>query len=229
MAIIWTKDWEASDDGTVLKAVDLKNIQDDINQTGLADADSIQGVPVAVPTPADDGKAIIYDDAVPEFTYGSLSGLPAGIYLPFGGSSAPAGWQLCDGTAVSRATFADLFAAIGTTFGVGDGATTFNLRDVRGRNVTGLDNMGGVSADVITDAGADTEGGTVGTEDHVLSIDEMPSHGHSYQHHPTELFSGSSETAAKGALQNFTTGNTGGGLAHTNLQPSLFSNWIIKN
>ena len=133
MAIIWTKDWEASDDGTVLKAVDLKNIQDDINTTGLADADSIQGVDVAAPTPADDGKALIYDDGVPEFTYGSLSGLPAGIYLPYGGAAAPAGWQLCDGTAVNRVTFADLFAAIGTAFGVGDGATTFNLPDMRGR------------------------------------------------------------------------------------------------
>ena len=229
MAIIWTKDWEASDDGTVLKAVDLKNIQDDINQTGLADADSIQGVPVAIPTPADDGKAIIYDDAVPEFTYGSLSGLPAGIYLPYGGTSVPAGWQLCDGTAVSRTTFDDLFAAIGTTFGTGDGSTTFNLPDIRGRGAVGLDNMGGASADVITDAAADTEGGTFGAETHVLSISEMPAHTHPQQTSTLLQIGGMLDGGGDLGGLGGTTQSTGGGGAHNNLPPGLASNWIIKN
>lgn len=235
MAIIWTKDWEASDDGTVLKAVDLKNIQDDINTTGLADADSIRGVPVVAPVPGDDGKALTYDDSVPEFNYTSLSGLPAGIYLPYGGTAAPSGWQLCDGTAVLRATFVDLFAAIGTTFGVGDGSTTFNLPDIRGRGAIGIDNMGGSSADVITDAAADTEGGTFGAETHTLMTSEIPSHAHDDVINDG-ISSGAANVsertgpAATGVTgSGFDSGSTGGGMAHNNLPPGLASNWIIKN
>ena len=56
----------------------------------------------------------------------------AGTIKTFGGASAPSGWSLCDGTAVSRTTFAALFAVIGTSYGVGDGSTTFNLPDFRG-------------------------------------------------------------------------------------------------
>jgi phage-related tail fiber protein len=58
---------------------------------------------------------------------------PTGVILAFGGSSAPAGYLLCDGAAVSRATYAALFAVIGTGYGVGDGATTFNLPSLKGR------------------------------------------------------------------------------------------------
>ena len=57
--------------------------------------------------------------------------LPAGVIVPYGGASAPAGWLLCDGSAISRTTYAALFAAIGTAFGTGDGSTTFNLPDMR--------------------------------------------------------------------------------------------------
>ena len=58
--------------------------------------------------------------------------LPAGVVLPHGSSTVPDGFLACDGTAVSRSTYAALFAAISTTFGVGDGSTTFNLPDLRG-------------------------------------------------------------------------------------------------
>lgn len=66
--------------------------------------------------------------------------------LPFAGSAAPAGWLLCYGQAISRTTYATLFLAIGTTFGVGDGSATFNLPDLRGRVASGADNMGGTAA-----------------------------------------------------------------------------------
>lgn len=69
-----------------------------------------------------------------------------GTVLPFAGSAAPSDWLLCYGQAVSRTTYANLFAVIGTTFGVGDGSTTFNLPDLRGRSVAGKDNMGGTAA-----------------------------------------------------------------------------------
>jgi microcystin-dependent protein len=64
---------------------------------------------------------------------GPSGGAPTGAIMMFGGSVAPAGWIVCDGSAVSRTTFSTLFSAIGTTYGVGDGATTFNVPDFRQR------------------------------------------------------------------------------------------------
>ena len=70
----------------------------------------------------------------------------AGVIQMFGGSTPPAGWLLCDGSAVSRTTYATLFAAIGTTWGAGDGSTTFNLPDLRGRAPIGAGTGSGLSA-----------------------------------------------------------------------------------
>lgn len=58
---------------------------------------------------------------------GNVVGLTPGFIAPFAGSTAPAGWLVCDGSAVSRTTYAKLFAVIGTTYGEGDGNSTFNL------------------------------------------------------------------------------------------------------
>lgn len=57
--------------------------------------------------------------------------VPTGGLLPYAGSSAPAGFLLCDGSAVSRSTYADLFAVLSTTYGAGNGTTTFNVPDLR--------------------------------------------------------------------------------------------------
>jgi len=65
--------------------------------------------------------------------------MPPGIVSPFAGSSAPSGWLVCNGQAVSRTTYAALFATIATTYGGGDGSTTFNVPDLRGEFVRGLD------------------------------------------------------------------------------------------
>lgn len=80
----------------------------------------------------------------------SSSGIPIGSLLDFSGATTPTGWLLCYGQNVSRATYALLFAIIGTTYGSGDGATTFGLPDLRGRLVYGKDNMGGVAASRLT-------------------------------------------------------------------------------
>lgn len=85
-----------------------------------------------------------------------------GFVNAYAGSVAPSGWLLCFGQAVSRTTFASLFAAIGTSFGTGDGSSTFNLPDVRGRGIFGLDNMGGVAASRITSATVTPNGTTMG-------------------------------------------------------------------
>lgn len=76
--------------------------------------------------------------------------VPSGAILPYGGATAPsAGWLLCNGAAISRSTYATLFAIIGTAFGVGNGTTTFNLPDFRGRVPVGIDNLGGTAANII--------------------------------------------------------------------------------
>jgi microcystin-dependent protein len=105
-----------------------------------------------------------------------------GVVLPFAGSAAPTGWLLCYGQAVSRTTYDNLFAVIGTTYGAGDGSTTFNLPDLRGRAVAGMDNMGGTAASRLTSGGSGIAGTTLGAaggaETHVMVVAEMPSHNH---------------------------------------------------
>lgn len=71
---------------------------------------------------------------------------PSGMIAAYAGATSPVGWLLCDGAAVSRTTFAALFAAIATSYGAGDGSTTFNLPDLRGRVGVGKDDMGGSAA-----------------------------------------------------------------------------------
>ena len=71
---------------------------------------------------------------------------PTGGVIAFAANSAPAGYLVCDGSAVSRTTYADLFAVIGTTYGPGDGSTTFNLPDLRGEFIRGFDGGSGVDA-----------------------------------------------------------------------------------
>lgn len=88
---------------------------------------------------------------------GALVTIPSGMLAPFAGTTAPSGWFLCYGQAVSRTTYAALFTAIGTVYGIGDGSTTFNLPDLRGRTIAGVDDMGGSAASRLTgDNGAST-------------------------------------------------------------------------
>ena len=112
------------------------------------------------------------------------SSVPAGTVVDFAGATAPTGWLLCYGQAVSRATYAALFAAISTTFGTGDGSTTFNVPDLRGRVTAGQDDMGGTSANRLTgvtgSVNGDTFGASGGTETHTLLDAQMPSHTHTF-------------------------------------------------
>jgi microcystin-dependent protein len=77
-------------------------------------------------------------------------GAPIGAIAPWAGTTAPDGWLLCDGSAVSRSTYAGLYAVIGIAFGAGDGSSTFNVPDLRGRFPLGRDNMGGTAASRVT-------------------------------------------------------------------------------
>jgi microcystin-dependent protein len=107
----------------------------------------------------------------------SMSGNLAnpGDLKPIAGATASAGWLLCDGSAVSRTTYAALFVAIGTTHGVGDGSTTFNLPDFRGRVPVGT----GIATGA-TGATSHTLGQKAGEETHRILATEsgVPSHTH---------------------------------------------------
>jgi microcystin-dependent protein len=84
--------------------------------------------------------------------------IPVGTVEPFAGSTAPIGWLLCYGQAVSRTTYADLFLSIKEIYGGGDGSTTFNVPDLRGRGIHGKDDMSGTAASRLT-----TDGGVGGS------------------------------------------------------------------
>lgn len=152
-----------------------------------------------------------------------VGGLPAGSIIQWGATTPPANWLLCDGSAVSRVTYSSLFAAIGTTYGVGNGSTTFNLPDLRGRVAVGRDGSQ-TEFDVLGESG--------GAKTHTLTVDQIPSHNHTGGFTQTWAISGGQVGGGRGndsaVHPNPLTGATGGGQAHNNLQPYLVTNYIIK-
>ena len=190
------------------------------------------------------GTNHIQDGAVTAATLDSAAVsvlMPTSTILPYAGSAAPTGYFLCDGSAKSRTTYAGLFAIIGTTYGVGDGSTTFNIPDLRGRVIAGQDDMGGSSANRLTGltGGVDGDilGGTGGAETHTLSTAQMPSHTHglstAVKNNNTngaagELPSGTNTSGQSTALNTSAVQNTGGDQAHNNVQPTIILNYIIK-
>lgn len=153
---------------------------------------------------------------------------PTGVVLPFAGSSAPTGWLLCFGQAVSRTTYATLFTAIGTAYGAGDGSTTFLLPDLRGRVAAGTDNMGGTAASRLTTAGSGVNGvalgATGGGQTHTLTEAQIPAHTHNAN--TGNAGGGSFTTGDAGSASP--TSSTGGGQPHPNVQPTIILNHIIK-
>jgi len=143
----------------------------------------------------------------------------AGTIKPFGSTTVPSGWLACDGTAVSRTTYSTLFTAIGTTFGVGDGSTTFNVPDIRGRAPIGNGTGSGLTARTIA--------ATVGAETHTLTTAEMPAHTHAVNAGGGTRPEGAGASNATDTSSQTST-STGGGAAHNNMQPSLVLAFIIK-
>ena len=175
---------------------------------------------------------------------GNLSFTPVvctGCVISYISTTAPTGWLNCDGSAVSRTTYSALFALVSTLFGTGDGNTTFNLPDLRGRVAIGAGQGSNLSSRTLAAKG--------GEESHTLSSNELPSHSHGvndYGHnHGTtgyvaqDLNAGPTFSSAPGNAPVYnlytnisTTGisiqNTGGGSGHNVMQPYLVLTYIIK-
>lgn len=163
--------------------------------------------------------------------------IPAGIIVPSATIVEPTGWVFCYGQALSRTSYDRLYSAVGTTYGVGDGSTTFNLPDLRGRVLAGKDNMGGSAANRITSGGSGITGSTLGAsggaETHTLTTAQMPSHTHNttYSYARTRgysvVYNGGPGGYAHHELDNTMT-YTGGNGAHQNTQPTMILNYLIK-
>lgn len=192
------------------------------------------------------GTAQIADGAVTTAKLNaSVVLIPTGTVFPFAGSSVPTGYLLCYGQAVSRTTYATLFGVVSTTYGSGDGTTTFNLPDLRGRGAIGVDNMGGSTAGRITNAGSGIVGTTLGATGgnqalaaHTHTITD-PGHHHTIL--PTSVTGGAgnaSNNTNGGLVPTTTTSNATTGITATdsagtgssaNVQPSIMLNYIIKS
>lgn len=147
---------------------------------------------------------------------------PVGEIAAFGGSSAPTGWLLADGSAVSRTTYAALFAIYGTTYGAGNGSTTFNLPNAKGRQLVGRDS-GQTEFDVLGETG--------GSKTHTLTTAQIPSHTHNWLSGNGGAAGGGAFTAAinnAGFNTAAPSSYEGGGGSHPILDPYLVINYICK-
>lgn len=161
---------------------------------------------------------------------------PPGSILPYAGATPPAGWLLCYGQEISRGTYADLFAAIGETYGAGDGTTTFKVPDLRGRGLFGKDDMGGSSVGRISNTGTGnpaidgvTLGAAGGADRVTLDIANLPNHSHSLAYTESGLGIGSLKVAVEGGeAGTYTGGAAGAGAAGPNMPPTMIVNFMIR-
>lgn len=203
--------------------------------------------------------------ATDSVNYGQIAGPgssnPTGEIIIFAGLTVPAGFLFCNGAAVSRIAYPNLFAAIGTTYGSGDGGTTFNVPDMRGNVAAGADNIGGTPANRLPGYNVGTAGGSAAI---TLIANQLPvaaytdtGHDHAitdpdHSHAATspgqfvetgggsagELSAGtglnvqsSTQPATTGITINTATANitnAGGGQGHSNVQPTLAFNYLIR-
>ena len=169
-----------------------------------------------------------------ESTPQTSAGEPVGTIAAWAGgvSSIPSGWLLCDGSLISRTTYADLFASIGTYHGGGDGSTSFTLPDLRNKFIVGAHSDQGTGQ--VFDVGSGSVSGhyapgdTGGEVAHKLTIAEMPQHSHtevgwSFQHTAANPGPGGAGTSS-----NNNSGLAGGDNYHENRPPYFALCWIVK-
>ena len=181
----------------------------------------------------------------------NIARVPIASVNAFAGTSAPTGWLLCDGSAVSQTTYAALYAVIGAAYdATAPGAGNFRVPDLRARVPAGLDNMGGTDAgrlswqNTLGTVGTSSILTDTGTQTHTLLSAEMPSHTHTQNshNHTYGLAVNTGFAHAGGGNVAFfhaystdntstvtaTNQNTGGGGSHNNMQPTMLLNYIIK-
>jgi microcystin-dependent protein len=255
MQELWDVDHEASltgteinssDSGTHNKCTFLEQISDPSAPTGVTEDFGL----LYTKLDSDTSQAELFykdeNDNVHQLTRnGALYNPynPTGSVTSYAGSSAPDGFLLCQGQAVSRTTYSDLFDIIGTTYGVGDGSTTFNIPDLKGRVIVGV----GTGTDDNAVSDTFTLGGEEGEYKHPTAFAEMPGHGHQWYESSggSVALDGTATSAARtfdsnGDLINITdpwdtdsyTANGNDlsidGTAHNNIQPVIGLNYIIK-
>lgn len=152
----------------------------------------------------------------------NVSNLLIGEIIEYAGESIPGGYLVCDGSAVSRTEYSELFDVIGTIYGSGDGSTTFNLPDLRGRVVTGLNT---------TNSNFNVLGKTGGEETVTLTIENIPSHAHGTAVTDSSMGASAGNASMITGYQKtdgYPTGATGGNQPHNNLQPYITINYLIR-
>lgn len=212
----------------------------------------------AIPANAMDGQVFWVRDKKQLFVYDADQGSgspsstlpPAGAIMQYAGATAPEGWLLCRGQGVSRTLYPELFAAIGVTYGPGNGSTTFAVPDLRGRVPVGL-NSGETEFNSLNKRG--------GAKTHTLTTAQMPTHTHTQSSHSHTIHGGNAGTNSRmrsgkaepasasssawhpwfgtgwNAIDNVRTDgqaanihHTGGGGSHNNIQPYVTLNYIIS-
>lgn len=184
---------------------------------------AVQGEPEMTPRQKLTSVAYAMKAQVAETVSSSDSIIPAGTVVAFAGTTAPAGWLMCDGTAVSRTTYARLYADIGNAHGYGDNSTTFNVPDYRGRFLRGVDGAAGNDPDKAGRT-AMTTGGNVGNSVGSVQGDAFKSHTHNIDR------ANGIATYGSGGLNNTgvwdqPSAATGG---NETRPKNAYVNWIIK-
>ena len=243
-------------DGTTAGGVRLAKLSEAglsaiANLSALGNVSGASAVPVAIDIKDEDAMtsnsatALATQQSIKAYV-DSNAGIPTGTVSAFAGSAAPTGYALCDGSAVNRTAQAALFSVIGTTYGIGDGSTTFNLPDLRGRVVAGLgESLLGATADEL----GDDNGLIANTKEHTLLETELPAHDHFTLNNNAGNSGNSVDTTNSASFSTSFGGDssyqmaaptadpvaniglsseTGGGLAHPNVQPTIILNYIIK-
>lgn len=194
--------------------------------TGDSGSGGVKGL-VKAPGAGDAGKVLFGDG-----TWQTVSSsLPSGLIGDFAMETPPAGWLLCYGQAVSRSTYAALYAAVGDTWGAGNGTTTFNLPDFRDRVRAGLGDMGGSAAGRLSgisglDSNAMAQVGGVSTV--TLTSAQLPSISFSIGRSGSAGSSGVNAAAGGSADGSFSGGSVGSNQAHPNVQPTAIVLTCIK-